>query len=252
MIPAPLRVAITRDESLDGPLTAALRRRGLEPVQCAVVGEAPAPDAEPLQRLACSLEDHDWLVVASQRAVSALMAARGERPLPAGLRTAAVGAKTAERLLAAGAVAPLTAPSAGAAALIEVLREADTWRGRRVLVPRALEGGRELADALRRFGACVDEVVAYCTVARPCPEIVDAWRAARPDAVVVASPSAARALVEALGPDVLRRLVRVAAMGSTTAMQLVALGVPAMVPARSDFEAVAELVLGLAPKEVQS
>jgi uroporphyrinogen-III synthase len=61
---------------------------------------------------------------------------------------------------------------------------------------------------------------------------------------VVASPSAARALVQAVGAEGLRRLARVAAMGSTTAMQLLALGVPSMVPARSDFEAVAELLLG--------
>src|SRR5262249_33068002 len=122
--------------------------------------------------------------------------------------------------------------------------EAESWRERRVLLPRALEGGRELGDAMRRWGATVDEVVAYCTISRPRAEIVDAWQAARPDAVVVASPSAARALVQALGAESLRRLARVAAMGSTTAMQLMALGVPAMVPARSDFEAVAELLLG--------
>jgi hypothetical protein len=30
-----------------------------------------------------------------------------------------------------------------------------------------------------------------------------------------------------------------------------ALGVPAMVPARADFEAVAELLLGLTPREVE-
>jgi len=241
---APLRVVVTRDEGLDGPLSSALAERGLEAVHCAVVGEAPAPDAEPLERAARSLECYDWLVVASQRAISALMAARAGLPLPSTLRTAAVGEKTAAALAAAGAAAPLTAPTAGAAALVAVLREADSWREKRVLVPRALEGGRELADAMRRWGATVDEVVAYCTVTRPPAEIVDAWLEARPDAVVVASPSAARALVQALGVERLRRLARVAAMGTTTAMQLVALGVPAVVPERSDFEAVAELLLG--------
>src|SRR5206468_10613273 len=64
---APLRVVVTRDEGLDGPLSSALAERGLEAVHCAVVGEAPAPDAEPLQRAARSLECYDWLVVASQR-----------------------------------------------------------------------------------------------------------------------------------------------------------------------------------------
>jgi uroporphyrinogen-III synthase len=246
-----MRVAVTRDEGLDGPLSEALRQRGLEPVHCTVVGEAPAPELEPLERMALALEGYQWLIVASQRAVTSLLAARAGRPLPPGLKTAAVGEKTAASLVAAGAFSPLTAPGAGAAALIAVLRDAGPWRGRRVLVPRALDGGRELAESLRRWGADVDEVVAYCTVARPKDEIVEAWRSARPDAVVVASPSAARALVQALGPDVLRHLARVAAMGSTTAMQLMALGVPAMVPARADFEAVAELLLGLTPREVE-
>lgn len=241
---APRRVVVTRDEGLDGPLSSALIERGMEPVQCSVLTEAPAPEPEVLERIAGALEAYDWLVVASQRAVSALMAARQGRPLPGALRTAAVGEKTAAALVAAGARAPLVAPNAGAAALVAVLRDADRWPGRRALLPRALEGGRELAEALRRWGVSVDEVIAYCTVARPRAEIAAAWQEARPDAVVVASPSAARALVQAVGAEGLRRLARVAAMGSTTAMQLLALGVPSMVPARSDFEAVAELLLG--------
>ncbi len=241
-----LRVAVTRDEGLDGPLTEALRRRGLEPVTCTVVSEAPAPEPEPLARAAQELERYQWLVVASQRAVAALCEARAGRPLPPSLHTAAVGAKTAARLAACGAVSPLTGSGPGAAALIEALRGADQWPGRRVLIPRALEGGRDLGWSLRRWGACVDEVVAYHTLERPPAEIVKAWEAARPDAVVVASPSAARALVRALGADALRRLERVAAIGSTTAMQLVALGVPAVVPARADFESVADLLAGSA------
>jgi uroporphyrinogen-III synthase len=240
----PLRVAVTRDEGLDGPLTEALRRRGFQPVSCTVVNDAPPTEPEPLARAAEKLETYHWLVVASQRAVSALLEARGGRPLPPTLRTAAVGAKTAARLVAYGADSPLTAPGAGAAALIEALRGADLWPGRRVLLPRALEGGRELGQSLRHWGACVEEVVAYRTLARPADEIAVTWEGARPDAVVVASPSAARALVRAVGADALRRLERVAAIGSTTAMQLVALGVPAVVPARSDFEAVADLLTG--------
>jgi uroporphyrinogen-III synthase len=239
-----LRVAVTRDEGLDGPLTEALRRRGLDPVTCTVVSEAPPPEPEPLARAAQDLETYQWLVVASQRAVSALLEARGGKRLPASLRTAAVGAKSAARLAACGADSPLIAPGAGAAALIAALRGADLWPGRRVLIPRALEGGRELGQSLRHWGACVDEVVAYRTLERSPAEIVVTWDLARPDAVVVASPSAARALVRAVGADALRRLERVAAIGSTTAMQLMALGVPAVVSAGSDFEAVADLLTG--------
>lgn len=237
-----LRVAVTREEAPDGPLAAALRRHGMDPVSCPVVGEVAAPDAAPLQRAAEALESYDWLVVASARAVTALVGARDGRALPAALRTAAVGPKTAATLVAHGASAPLVAPSAGAGPLMMALRGADRWPGRRVLLPRAAEGRRDLGESLRRFGATVDEVAAYRTVPRPPDEIAAAWRAAAPDAVVVASPSAARALVAALGAQPLRRLEPVVAIGSTTAMALVSLGVRAMVPPRADFEAVAELL----------
>src|SRR5262245_15329324 len=146
MTPVLRRVVVTRDESLDGPLSSALIRRGLEPVACTVVSEVPAPEPEVLERAAASLEKYNWLVVASQRAVTAVMTARHGRPLPPKLRTAAVGERTAAALIAAGAAQPITAESAGAMALIAELRDADRWPGRRVVLPRAFEGGRELAD----------------------------------------------------------------------------------------------------------
>jgi uroporphyrinogen-III synthase len=237
-----LRVAVTREEAADGPLGEALRRRGMLPVGCSVVAEAPPPDPAPLRGAASDLERYDWLVVASVRAVTALMGARDLRPLPAGLRTAAVGPRTAAELVACGASAPVTARTAGAGPLMLALSHADSWPGRRVLLPRAAEGRRDLGDSLRRYGAQVDEVTAYRTVARPPDEIAAAWRRAAPEAVVVASPSAARALVAAIGAEPLRRLEPVVAIGSTTAMALVALGVRAIVPERAEFEAVAELL----------
>ncbi|MBI1796209.1 MAG: uroporphyrinogen-III synthase [Candidatus Eisenbacteria bacterium] len=242
----PLRVAVTRDEGLHGPLAEALRRRGLDPVSCPVCRTVPAPDPEPLRRAAREIGRFHWMVVASPRALAAIMTARSGAPLPVSLRTAAVGAKTAAMLSRAGARSPLVPPTAGAAALIETLHGADEWAERDVLIPRALDGGRDLAASLRRSGAQVAEVVAYRTVTRPAADIARAWRAARPEAVVVASPSAARGLVRALGVDEMRRLACVAAIGATTATQLEALGVPATMSARADLDALADL-LALGP-----
>lgn len=238
----PLRVAVTRDEGPDGPLAEALRRHGMMPVPCPTIVELPPHDRAPLVEAAVALERFDWLMVASVRAVQALLEAREMRPLPHDLRTAAVGVRTATALLAAGAMSPLTANSAGAAPLIRALKDADHWTGKRVLLPRAAEGRPELGDALRRWGASVKEVVAYRTVARPPDEIAAAWRAAAPQAVVVASPSAARALVAAIGAEQLRKREPIVAMGSTTSMALVAVGVRAITPERAEFDAVAELL----------
>jgi uroporphyrinogen-III synthase len=233
----PLRVAVTRDEGADGPLADALRRHGMQPVGCPTIAEMPPIDRAPLLRAASELERYDWLVVSSARAVTALMEARDARLLPANLRTAAVGLRTAAALLASGAVGPLTATTAGAGPLARALRDADRWMGKRALLPRAAEGRHELAESLKRWGAIVDEVIAYRTVARPPDEIAAAWRAGSPQVVVVASPSAARALVAAIGAEPLRRLEPLVAIGSTTAMALVAVGVRAILPPRAEFEA---------------
>ncbi|HTR97520.1 MAG TPA: uroporphyrinogen-III synthase [Candidatus Acidoferrales bacterium] len=231
------RVAVTRDEGAEGPLASALAAVGLEPLACPVVREAPGPEPERLARAARELERYDWLIVASVRGLVALMAARAQAPLPGALRTAAVGASTARALERHGAHAPLTAPEPGAAALIEALRDADRWPGRRALLPRAASGGREPAEALRGWGAHADEIAAYATLEREPAEVAARWRSLAPDAVVVASPSAARALVRAVGARELAAVV--VALGPTTLAALDELGVGALAAPSADFTAVA-------------
>ncbi len=79
-------------------------------------------------------------------------------------------------------------------------------------------------------------------------EIAAAWRAATPDAAVVASSSAARALVAALGAEALRDLRLVVALGDTTRATLEESGVEAAVPKRTDFEGAAGLVAARLPR----
>lgn len=236
------RVAVTRDEGAEGPLTAALRAHGFDPVPCHVMAEQPGDDVAAVRSAARRLETFDWLVCSSARAVRALAAAR-EGPWPRGLRTAAVGRRTADALLAAGAVPdPLTAPESGAEALWGVMEAAGPWTRVRVLVPTVPGGRRHVIDGLRLAGADVEEVEAYRMQPRTPGEIAADWAASAPDAVVVASPSAARALVGAIGAPALAALRAVVAIGHTTAGALTTLGVHADVPSRADFaEAVALL-----------
>ena len=70
--------------------------------------------------------------------------------------------------------------------------------------------------------------------------------------MVVASPSAANALLRAVGAASVRRLEPVIAIGPTTAMALVAQGVAAVVPPRADFESLAEFVSEIAPRAAQA
>jgi uroporphyrinogen-III synthase len=239
---------VTRDEPEDGPLSAALRAQGLTPVACPVLVEGPPADPAALAAAAATLEQHDWVVAASARAVRAITRARGG-PWPAGLRTAAVGAATAAALAEAGVTHPtLVAPEAGADALVTLLADVD-WLERRVLVLTTPGGRTILAEHLRAAWAIVKEVEAYQMLPRPLDDIAHDWHAAAPEAAVIASPRVAELLAAAIGADTLRALRVVVAIGPTTRLALERLGVPSDMPAQADFEECARLVADRSRRE---
>jgi uroporphyrinogen-III synthase len=246
------RVAVTRDEPEDGPLARALRAQGLEPLACPAVSTAPPADPSPMQLAAALLGEYDWLVLASARAVRALVTARRGAPWPARLRHAAVGQATARALVAAGVGGPIVTGPGGASGLLEALRAADAWSGRSVLLPRADAGLPTLSRGLRALGARVDEVVAYRTVPVAPASLVRAWHAVSPDAAVVTSPSAAAVLLQALGARALSSLRGVVVIGATTAAPLRAAGVPVVVASATRLASVAEAASALWAPGVQS
>ena len=228
------RVAVTRDEDQHGPLSAALQHEGFEPVWCVVMEQLPSEQPAALETAAASLDTFDWLVCSSVRAVAALASAR-TTAWPRSLKTAAVGAMTADALVAAGAdPKPLVAESEGADALWAVLSPID-WTNRRVLLPTVAGGRRVLIERLRAAGALVTEVEAYRMAPRPAAGIRSEWSAANPDAAIIASPSTAAALIGAIGHDALAALRAIVAIGPTTAAALAAAAVPYHLAARADF-----------------
>lgn len=225
---------MTRDEPDNGALSAALRECGFDPVRCVVIEEDRPQEIAALKAAAESLDQFDWVICSSARAVHALVAARSA-PWPRGVRTAAVGSQTAKALAAAGAnPTPLVAETDGADALWALLSR-QTWKGRHVLLPAVPGGRRVLSQALREAGAIVEEIDAYRMLPRSPGRIRADWSAAHPDAVVIASPSVAAALVAALGAGALNALRAVVAIGPTTAASLAAAGVRHVVSPRADF-----------------
>jgi uroporphyrinogen-III synthase len=195
----------------------------------------PPSDLRAVERAAADLHAYDWVVCASARSVAALAAARPGR-WPAGVRTAAVGARTAAALLDCGAwPRPLVGADDGANSLWARLRDADHWTGRRVLVPTTPGGRRVLADRLREAGATVEEVETYRMAPRLLADIAEDWTAGRPDAAVIASPRVAETLIQAVGVAALTRLAGIVAIGSTTADAVRRSGVVCAVSDTADF-----------------
>lgn len=246
LLPARARIALTRDEDADGPLSRALRAHGLAPRPLPVTINAPLVDGAPLAEAATHLDRYDWIVCASVRAVAALSEARGSRPWPTRLRSAAVGHATAHALIGLGAnPPPVVAAESGADALLAHLARPGVgcaWGGgtsTRVLVLTVGGGRRTLIDGLRQLGAVVDDVEAYRMVHRPAHELNAAWTTIDPQGLIVTSPSAGKGLVAALGAPAVAAARVIVAVGATTADALAQLGVAASVSPRPEFEAVA-------------
>gem|GEM_PF-3969000 len=173
---------------------------------------------------------------ASAHAVDALLAALADRGLDAralaGLRLAAVGSATAAQLAARSLRADLVGDGGGAALAADIV--AAGWQGP-ILLPVALGGRPELAEALRVAGIEPIVVDAYET-------LVDEGalgRAARRHrrapfhAVAIMSPRGGEALLEALGGAAALGDTTVVAVGETTRTALSAAGVARVVVATS-------------------
>lgn len=248
------RVLITRSPERSLALVDALQDAGASALLLPLIDFERAPDQHSLD-VACDALGagaFDWLVVSSATTVHVLTAKAAERGLvpaqwiPAATRIAAVGAATRKLLEDRGLAVALTpADDQSAAGLLAVWPEA----GGKVLLPQADIASPRLAEGLSAAGSSVTSVTAYRTVDYPAaaerrlaipaegggaalqppsyalltPESAAAELAdGRLDAVIAASPSAARR-IHGLSPLLGCRFV---AIGRSTADQAAALGMP--------------------------
>jgi uroporphyrinogen-III synthase len=227
-------VVITRSRAQAAPLAQALAARGAIPVLFPTIDIRPLDDCAAFDRFLERLDRYDWLVFTSVNAVAAVcerLRVLGQSGLTDSARIAAVGPATAAALAERGApIGAMPTDFRGAA----IAGGLGALAGRRVLLPRADIGREETADALRKAGAVVDEVVAYHTT----PATLDSAGLAAlhrgVDAVTFTSPSTVRNFVTLVGPGARELLARtlVACIGPVTAAQVIALGLTPPLEAR--------------------
>jgi len=209
-------VAITRAEHQLGAARALFNAAGAEVLDLPAL-VVTAPDSwGPLDDALEELADFHWLVFSSSNGVEAVeqrLRRRGSSLArrPAGVRLAAVGRKTAQRLEELGAPADFVPPAFVADSLVEHF-PVSGW-GLRLLLPRVQSGGRTLlAEAFAAAGSRVVEVPAYET---RCPRglpsaTLAALEQGRLDAITFSSGKTvshtARLLREAFGDDWHRKL----------------------------------------------
>jgi uroporphyrinogen III methyltransferase/synthase len=203
------RVVVTRAQTQASALSARLQDLGAIPIEVPTIRiDGPADGGAGLDRAAADLADgrYDWVVFSSANAVTALLAHLADARSFGPTRVAAMGPGTADALAATRIVPDLTPERAIAEGLLEAFPD-PPGPGSRVLLPRAAAGRDVLPAGLLATGYQVDAVEAYRTVP---VRMSDGDRAAvaAADAVCLASASAVRGLLGAVGgPEVVPAVV---------------------------------------------
>lgn len=221
-----VRILLPGSPATTDKLSARLMELGAAVVAGPTIEICDPPDWAPVDEALGRLQTYDWLVFSSANGVEfffgRLRALGADVRRLGGVRIAAMGSGTADRLAALGISADLVPDEFVAESLAKSLVAQSG--GGRFLLPRASRGRQVLAEQLTAAGAEVDQIVTYASVDREKPDPIVARELAegRIDWVAVASASAARSLVHLYGESI--RSARLASIGPVTSSTLRDLG----------------------------
>ncbi|MDK6566111.1 uroporphyrinogen-III synthase [Corynebacterium pyruviciproducens] len=254
------RVLVPRSKEQAGPMSARLASHGAIPQEVPTISVEPPRNPAQMDRAIKGIVEgrYEWVVLTSVNAVKALwrkVTAFGlDARSFAGVKFAAVGAKTAEKISSLGITPELMPPARkqNAHGLVEVFPEYDEEIDPvgRVFMPRADIATNVVADGLRDLGWEVDDITAYRTVraAPPSVEIRDMIKSGGFDAVCFTSSSTVKNLVGIAGKPHARTII--ACIGPATAETARELGlrvdvVPEVASIVTLVDALADHVAGL-------
>jgi uroporphyrinogen III methyltransferase/synthase len=162
------RIVVTRTRAQAGQLARLLLERGADVLEIPTIRIVPPTAREPIAEALLELNAYDWLVFTSPNGVSAFFeyffkAFEDLRDI-GGLRLAAVGPATAERLRALHLKVDVTPKEFVAAKLAAAMAELGSLENLKILLMRAEAAERELPKTLEGMGAIVDDIACYKTM----------------------------------------------------------------------------------------
>lgn len=193
-----IRVMVTRTADHSAELVDLLQGRGASVTLTPLIQIGPPPDERALQAAIDDADGYAWIVFASRTGVESF-ARRLRRPLGVGPQIAALGPATSETVALLLGRPPNVVPKRFVAeAVADALIEAAAPKSS-ILVVQAADSRPVLVQRLRRARFDVTAVAAYTTVAHAPPDLVQLI--AETDVITLASASAVRSLVDALGGE---------------------------------------------------
>jgi uroporphyrinogen III methyltransferase / synthase len=201
------RIVVTRAREQAADLTQALTALGAEVVAAPVIRIDPLADLEPLRAALADLSRYEWIVFTSQNTVQVVCDRLPEWGIPptdlGRVAVAAIGPATATALARHGVTPDLVPEEFVAEAVVRAIAVRGDLRGKRILLPRALEARDALPGGLSALGAMVDAIPVYRTVRETgdghalAAEIL----AGKIDAITFTSSSTVRHFVEIVGGE---------------------------------------------------
>ena len=201
------RIVVTRAREQAGELVQALAALGAEVVTAPTIRIEPLADLGALRAALADLARYQWIVFTSQNTVRVVCDRLPDWGLePRALSrvpVAAIGPATADALVRRGITPALVPERFVAEAVVEeILRRGDV-RGKRILLPRALEARDTLPEGLRARGAVVDVIPVYRAVRESGDggALAADIAAGRIDAITFTSSSTVRNFVDLVGAE---------------------------------------------------
>jgi uroporphyrinogen III methyltransferase / synthase len=240
------RILMTRARAQGDKLAAAIQEQGGTVVWVPAIRVIPLPLGDAGRELLGDLDRFRWVAFTSENASKFFFRLLKDEglELPKHLRLASVGPATTKGLVARGLKIEAQ-PEIYTGLDLAKLLVTKQPRGP-LLLPRSADGREELADHLRGAGWEVAPIAVYET--RPAPITPDhVWAIEQGvDAALFASPSAVKALWEAI-PETARTVLREAVcqpIGPTTARALQEVGLtPSPLPEHSTAEDLVKAVI---------
>ena len=158
------RIVVTRPRSQASSLARRIEALGGEVIEFPTIEIQPPESHAELDAAIERIQSYHWLIFTSVNGVEQFLARckHAGKTLThlRGIRTAAIGPETAQRLKAAGIRNCLVPKRYQAEGILEVL-VAEEMQGKHALIPRAAKARDILPETLRQWGAVVDVVEAY-------------------------------------------------------------------------------------------
>jgi len=218
-------IVVTRAREQASELVERLSDLGAECLECPTIQVGPPDDIKPLDLAIESLSTYDWLVFTSVNGVNfffnRLFAKNLDVRALSNIQTAVIGPATAKRLFDFGIKSDIIPESYRAESVVEAFKS-ENLIGKRILLPRAKDARPILPVELKRMGAIVDEITAYCTktVRNNADHLLSALEEGSIDIITFTSSSTVKNFKALLPPDKIETLMRnvtIASIGPVTA-----------------------------------